>query len=381
MLIVADPNIQFVEEAFSSLGRIRLIPGRECTAQSVEDADILLVRSVTQVDRRLLEHSRVRFVGSATSGFDHIDRAYLDEANIGFAYAPGSNAESVAEYVVSALCVLCRRRGWMLADLSAGVVGCGRVGSAVIDKLELLGITCLKNDPPLAQATGSAGYHALAEIIDADIITLHVPLVHHGPHRTLGLIGETLLAQMKPGAVLINAARGGVVDEQALLRRLQSGGGLHAVIDCWADEPDIDARLLRHCALGTPHIAGYSFEGKVEATAMLYAAACRFLRCPPRWSPVSAGPAAGELERDIALKTARLQPALCAAVARSYDIERDSSWLIQALAGGAGVGKAFDEIRKNYPVRREFSHYRVGLPPSAGYGQTLAALGFQLGST
>jgi erythronate-4-phosphate dehydrogenase len=370
MLIVADPNIAAVEEAFSGLGEVRLVPGRDWNRDRVRDAELLLVRSVTRIDAALLEGSRARFVGTATSGLDHIDRDHLERRGIGFAAAPGSNATAVAEYVLSAVLVLAEARGLMLGEATAGVIGCGRIGSRVVGLFSALGIRCLVHDPPLADLTGDPRYRPLQEILAADIVTLHVPLTAAGPYPTRGLIGTEALSRMKPEVILINAARGGIVDEAALKRRLTRHEHTAAVIDCWEGEPYIDPVLAGRCALSTPHIAGYGLDAKLRATHMLYTAACAFFETPTRWSP------SADNRQELAVISRDEPEPLRRAVLSAYDVRDDDRALRSCLSlERAARGRAFDALRAEYRDRREFSAHAVSAPPGAQ--AALARLGFR----
>jgi erythronate-4-phosphate dehydrogenase len=355
MKIIADENIPGVEQAFSTLGDVTLLPGRELRAADVRDADILLVRSVTRVGPRLLEGSRVRFVGSATIGFDHVDRGYLQARGIGFATAPGSNATSAAEYVVSALLALAARDGFPLQKRSVGIVGCGNVGSRVQRMLAALGCDCRVNDPPLLARGGHAEYVELDSLLDADILTLHVPLTHAGDHPTWHLIDASFLARLKPGAILINTARGAVIDNPALERLLGTRTDVSVVLDVWEGEPAISIPLLQKVALGTAHIAGYSQDGKLRGTGMIYRAACEYFGLAADW------PAERQLPEPAPLKLT-LHPgedplAVVGKVVHScYDVRRDDALLRGLLDIEPGQRPAyFDRLRKEYPVRREFS--------------------------
>ncbi|MGH8589707.1 MAG: 4-phosphoerythronate dehydrogenase [Gammaproteobacteria bacterium] len=372
MHIVADPNIAAVAEAFSDLGDVQLVPGREWTPSLVRHADVLLVRSVTRVDAGLLEDSRVRFVGTATSGVDHIDRDNLARRGIAFAAAPGSNAQAVAEYVSSAVLVLAEARGLLLAGTTAGVIGGGRVGSRVVRLLSALGIRCLVNDPPLADTTGDARYRPLDEVLAADIVTLHVPLASQGPYPTQGLIGREALSRMKSDVILINTARGGIVGESTLKQRLARHDHMATAIDCWEGEPHIDPELATRSTLSTPHIAGYSADAKLRATSMLHAAACEFFAIPGHWSPSS------PMGREITLVSQSPEEAQREAVLLAYDIREDDRALRACLSGVRGtLGRSFDTLRANYRERREFSAHEIRTNRgSAALHTALADLGF-----
>ena len=368
MNIVADQNINQVGQAFHGWGNVRRVAGRELRAADVGDADLLLVRSVTRVDAALLKSSRVRFIGSATSGIDHVDIPYLQKRGIAFAHAPGSNAISVAEYVLAAVCRWAGQKGRMLPALRAGVIGCGQVGGRVISFLEAMGISCRRNDPPLREATGDPRYLDLDAVLDADIVTLHVPLTRTGTHPTRRLLGADVLPRLRSDVLLINAARGGVIDEPALLSMLARHPGMEVVIDCWEREPDIDVALLERALIATPHIAGYSHDGKLRATHQVYEAACRHFDHTPAWQPKMTPPAkltAGATVSETVLNC--------------YDPEHDSAALKQMLKLPATERAAyFDRLRRDYPARREFAAHRFTPPcPPAAIAPTLRSLGFQ----
>jgi erythronate-4-phosphate dehydrogenase len=350
MKIIADENIPAVREAFSALGEVRTVNGRNLSADDVSDADILLVRSVTRVDEALLAGSRVRFVASATAGVNHIDLDYLQSAGIQFAHAPGSNAISAAEYVIAAICYWALEKDVCLPGLSIGIVGYGNVGKRVAQRCERLGMRCVINDPPLAEQ-GVKGLRSLEEALACDIVTLHVPLVTSGPYPTLKLINAGRIAAMRPGTLFINAARGEVVEEMSLLDRVKGSGDLTAVLDVWENEPDIDPVMLENTLLGTAHIAGYSADGKIRGTEMIYQACCEFLAVQPVWS--SADVTFEKPRITVSLST---DPEVRQQVLDAYDIETDSARLKAILAvPDAEIGQYFDYLRKHYPVRREFT--------------------------
>lgn len=379
MRIAADPNIALAAEIFSTLGEISLIPGQSWTAAAVRDADTLLVRSVTRVDARLLEGSRVKFVGTATSGVDHIDTEYLQQKGIGFASAPGSNANAVAEYVLSALLVLAHEQGWSLDKMTVGIVGYGHVGSRVSELLKTLGMQCMLNDPPLKDLTAEARFLELEEAISADIVTLHVPLTTEGRHPTVRLLDEGKLLRLKSGAVLINTARGGVIDEPALIKRLDQRPAITAVVDCWAHESAINTGLLSRVSLGTPHIAGYSFDGKVKATERLYRAVCRYFGLHPKQPRQIASPPIKIVELGFA-DDDNAADSLRRAVLACYDIRRDAKALKQLLSLPEEKRPGyFDGLRRYYPLRREFNQTQVIIPAHRPkLATTLRALGFQV---
>lgn len=369
MRIVADENIPCVDDAFGSWGEIRKMPGSAITPASVRGADLLLVRSVTQVNAALLEGSHVRHVASATSGTDHVDRRYLESADIAFFDAPGSNADAVAQYVLTALSAIGGRLPAPLTTLSIGIVGAGEVGSRLSALCEALGMRVVLNDPPRAKATGDPRYRPLEEVFECDVVTLHVPLVDAGAHPTRSLVEEKFLAAMRPDAALINAARGGVVDESALKQALSRAEIAACVLDVWRNEPGIDAELLHMAQLGTPHIAGYSVEGKLRGTQMIHDRLASALGRESTWDFRNHLPAPPPPIRvSSPLRPGELFEAV-------YDIRADDVALRNAVVNENASG--FDRLRRTYPARREFSAFRLapeGL--SEGDRAWLTALGF-----
>ncbi len=291
MRIILDKNTPFAAPAFKGLGDVVLLETPAITCAAIRDADILVVRSETKVNRELLEGSRVRFVGTVTIGTDHIDIPFLESRGIGFASAPGSNANSVKEYLLAALLELSRRRGFSLRGKTLGVVGVGHIGSKIAAMAADLGLVVLQNDPPLARQSRQPRFVPLDDLMNADILTLHVPLTRSGEDATFHLFNSRRIAAMKSGAILINSSRGPVVETGALRDALRSGHLSAAVLDVWEGEPAIDAELLEIVTLGTPHIAGYSLDGKVNAVRMIREAVARFLSDGSAWNPEGEMPA------------------------------------------------------------------------------------------
>lgn len=389
MKIVCATNMPFAAEAFASLGDVTVKDGRSLKRADVQDADILAVRSTTKVNRELLEGSRVRFVGTATIGTDHLDIPWLEQNGIHWCYAPGCNANSVAEYITAALLGLGRRHGLTLAGKTLGVIGVGNVGSRVAAKATALGMRVMLNDPPRerAQEAAAAGaglrFYSLSEVVaEADVLTLHVPLTREGPDATRHLAGAAFFRQLKRGAIFINSARGPVVQTEALLAALADGSVAHAVIDTWEGEPAYRHDLLPHVDLATPHIAGYSYDGRVNGTVMVYRAACAALGLAPRWSPPAAGESGSTPLTTVAVDAAgRADEAVLDAVVRGvYDIEADDRCMrATALDDAVARAAAFDQLRKHYPERHEFAHTRVALSGATdNLRRQVAALGFNL---
>jgi erythronate-4-phosphate dehydrogenase len=379
MKIVADANIPFVEEAFRGVGAVTPVSGRLLTPDQVRDADILLVRSVTRVNQDLLSNSKVKFVGTATIGTDHIDLDYLRQNQIGFASAPGSNAISAAEYVISAILVLSRQYQFKLAGKTVGIVGCGNVGTNLLRRLESLGMHCMVYDPPRADQFNDRDYVDWNQVIKADIVTAHVPLTFSGPYPTYHMFDAVFFEQLKPDAIFINTARGRAVNENALLAVLQNRPDLRLVLDVWHSEPNINIELLDKTAIATSHIAGYSLDGKVRGTHMIYQAVCEYFNLAPTWVTPTL-PFADAFTAMQFNDSQSDEEVVCQCVANAYDVFKDDSALrkIKEL-DPEQRGKYFDRLRKHYPVRREFSNYEVIVSQDRHQlVRTLSGLGFKV---
>ncbi len=351
MNIVADENIPLVRDCFDKIGNLKTLAGRSICRADLIETDLLLVRSVTKVDQELLDGTPVRFVASATAGFDHIDINYLEATGVAFSRAPGSNALSAAEYVIAAICYWSIQNSRPLNSLSLGIIGCGQVGSRVAGLAKKLGLNCVLNDPPL-QDLGMQGFTSIDEALSCDIVTLHTPLELNGPYPTGDLLDPQKITNLNPGTLLINAARGEVLHEQALLHRLQDHNDLDVVIDVWRNEPNINKDLLRYTLIGTPHIAGYSYDGKIRGTQMIYEACCRFLNLEPDQEIFT--------EKNPQQQSLRAKHQASAdirdAVLNAYPISEDDARLKCLLSNKSSDNAIyFDNLRKNYPVRREYS--------------------------
>jgi erythronate-4-phosphate dehydrogenase len=380
MRIVADANIPFVRECFSSVGDVEVLSGRDIRPAVLTDAEALLVRSITPVNRELLAGSAVRFVGTATIGFDHVDRAWLEQHQIGFASAPGSNANSAAEYVLAALLEIGRRHRLPLAGKSIGVIGVGNVGRRVAAKCEALGMRVLRNDPPLQRQTGDPQYVPLDALYGCDFITIHTPLTREGIDQTYHLADAGFFSALKPGAVFLNAARGAIVDSPALKAAIRSARLRAVALDVWEGEPDIDTELLEMVDLGSPHIAGYSFDGKVAGMIMIYRSFCEHFGLAPHFDVGDFLPAPDVPRLEIATADLDDEELLCRTVQQVYDIRRDDGDLRQiARQPTEARGRFFDSLRKNYPMRREFHNTTVSLDqPRASLARKLLGIGFQV---
>ena len=352
MNITADENIPFVKEAFSTLGTVRTVNGRTLNAADLKQTDILLVRSVTQVNQALLESTSVKYVASATAGFNHIDLDYLHSQAIGFSRAPGSNAISAAEYVLAGIAYWAKKENKTLSGLSIGIVGCGNVGSRVKRLCDAIGMHCVINDPPLEQQHNTDYiFSSLNEALACDIVTLHTPLSRDGDFPTYQLMNSKRINKIKKGGLFINAARGEVVEEPALLDRMQKQNDLTLILDVWENEPRIATEMLKKTLIGTPHIAGYSIDGKIRGTEMIYQSVCKFLDVAPGWfaSDVSLDGVKPSIELNA--EQNQLDEIL-----EAYDIEADSKQLKKILSDQSLTNDVyFDSLRKNYPPRREYS--------------------------
>lgn len=365
MRIVADENIPLLDEFFAGFGEIRRLPGRSIDATAVADADLLLVRSVTQVNRALLDGSPVKFVGTCTIGTDHLDLDYFQQVGITWASAPGCNARGVVDYVLGSLLVLAEQQGVELATRTYGVVGAGQVGSRLLKVLRGLGWRVLVCDPPRQEVEGG-DFVSLQQVLDeCDVISLHTPLERLGDHPTSHLFDAARLAALKPGSWLINASRGAVVDNQALRELLVQRSDLQVVLDVWDGEPQADVELAALCRIATPHIAGYSLDGKLRGTAQIYQALCQYLGVVPSVELQQLMPAAwlSELTIDASADPAWALASICRAV---YDPRRDDADFRRSLQGDAATRRAaFDGLRKHYPMRREVDGIKVSVKGDA----------------
>ena len=376
MRILADENIPMLE-AFEQHGQVRRVAGRSLDRAVLGDAEVLLVRSVTQVDQALLAGSQVKFVGTCTIGTDHLDLDYFAQQGIAWASAPGCNARGVVDYVLGALFALAERDGVELAQRCYGVVGAGQVGERLVQVLRGLGWQVLVCDPPRQQLEGG-DYVALSTLLErCDVISLHTPLTAHGDDPTQHLIGAEQLAMLSTGSWLINASRGAVVDNQALKVFLQQRPDVRAVLDVWEGEPQVDVELAKLCDLATAHIAGYSLDGKIRGTAQIYQAFCQHFAIAAQTAIEFPEQTLLAVQLAGNAPVAETMATLCRAV---YDPRSDDAAFRLSLSGDAAARRAaFDQLRKNYPVRREIPDLQVQVSqPQDGLREMIAALGIAL---
>ena len=378
MIIAVDEAIPYWDQAFARCGEVRPFPGRRLRSADVREADALIVRSVTKVDRSLLDGSSVQFVGSATIGMDHVDEEYLGSRGIQYTNAAGCNANAVSEYVVAALMAAAGRKGWTLHGKSIAIIGVGNVGSRVETKALALGMNVLLCDPPLRDSTGDPRYlSSLEDVLGADILTFHVPLATGGPYSTYHMVDRKLLQRLSSRQFLINSSRGPVFAGSDLRDSLKSGKIEGAVLDVWEGEPEIDLSLFDLLELGTPHIAGYSIDGKIRATEMMYEALCRHFQQPPLWDTHSLYPRVARIKPESGLLN---DDAVRSVVFKAYDIFRDDSSRRALRSLPQDEFRAgFDQLRNKYPFRPEFRHFIVELSNESGRtAETIRALGFQV---
>ena len=361
MKIICAETVLLGHVAFSNAGKTVTIPDREITRNDLLDADALIVRSKTKINRELLHGTPIQFVGTATAGTDHIDAAYLEQRGIYWTASPGCNANSVSEYLMAALLTLGRRHGFDLAGKTIGVIGCGNVGSRVVTKCESLGMNVLRNDPPLAAISTDPDFLPLETVLaESDIVTLHVPLVQEGPWPTDRMADYRFFEQLKPGALFINAARGSVCDYDALLDAKEGGAVSRTIIDVWNPEPAFRIDVLKTANLASPHIAGHSYEGKLNGTIACYNELCNFFEISKEWNVAASLPEAEIPTLEINCTERDDEDVLHEIIKRIYDIETDDR-LIREAAVPDEIDRArnFDALRKAYRIRREFKNTTV----------------------
>jgi erythronate-4-phosphate dehydrogenase len=366
--ILADAHIPFLKGVVERYGEVEYLPGNQFTPDAVKNKDALIVRTVTRFNEEMLAGSQVKLICSATIGFDHIDTAYCDAQGIAWRTAPGCNAASVEQYVTASLLYLAREHRFRLNEKTIGIVGVGNVGSKVAAACQKLGMRVLLNDPPREEIEGAAAFTPIETIQqEADIITFHTPLTRNGKHKTYHLAGDEFLNATTRQPFIINAARGGVVDNRALVCALRTKTVSGAVIDCWENEPNIDPELLKLVDIATPHIAGYSADGKWNATRMSLEQLSDYFQLDlvPRYQEIPT-PA----EPSIFLDGIEPSHQLEKAVWHTYDPASETEALKAAP-------NEFYHFRSHYPLRREYPAYRV-LGCDESFAPLLTELGFQV---
>jgi len=373
MKIVIDDKIPYIKGALEPYAEVVYLPGNKTTREVVKDADAIITRTRTICNENLLKGSSVKFIATATIGYDHIDTEYCMKTGIKWTNAPGCNAESVNQYISSALFSWSMRKRTDLSGLTIGVVGVGQVGTRVAKTCEILGMKVLLNDPPRERIEVSEHFVSLETIQkEADIVTFHVPLNMDGPDATFHMVNEGFLQNLEKNPLLINSCRGEVFDTEATIDAIEANDISGVIIDCWENEPELDLELLNLAEFGTPHIAGYSKDGKANGTKMSVQAVSRFFNLGiDNWQPQKV-----ELPEntiiDIDGNQRREYSILAEAVLSTYDIESDDEALREAP-------HLFEKLRGDYPVRREFEAFEINAKNvELGTLEKLRSLGFKI---
>jgi erythronate-4-phosphate dehydrogenase len=373
MKFIIDDKIPYIQGALEPFGEVLYLPGPKTTPEIAKDADAIITRTRTICNEQLLAGSAVKIIATATIGFDHIDTAYCEKAGIRWTNAPGCNSKSVEQYIASALFVLAERKGFVLKGKTIGVVGVGQVGSKVARVCELLGMRVLLNDPPRGREEGPARFCSLEDIMqEADFITLHVPLNMQGEDATYHLADRQFFESLRRKPFLFNSCRGEVLESKAVKEAVKNQQISGLVIDCWENEPDIDLELLQMVDLATPHIAGYSKDGKANGTTMSIQAISRFFNLGiDDWKAQNVeSPEHVGIDLDGSALTE--EALLSKAVLATYDIRTDDADL-------RNNPEWFEKLRGDYPVRREYPTYTIRCKEvEQGIQKKLEALGFKI---
>ena len=338
MKLMVDDAVWGFNKIFSEFGEVVTLPGRDISRESLLDCDMLIVRSRTQVNQELLEGTKISFVGSTVAGLDHIDESYLYKNNIAFSSAQGCNANAVAEYVISALANLAHDYCFNLTEKSLGIIGVGNVGRRLNFKARQLGMTTLLNDPPREEKERADGYVSLENALSADIVTFHTPLTNNGPYRTHNLLGSQNFNLITEDTILINAARGGIIDE-AIWETINTKAN---IIDCWENEPSINRTLQKSAYWSTPHIAGHSIDAKFMGSFMIYKELCEFTQKPMN----------SEVETLINRESMVIEEKTLHATLNSIYSFKDDDEVISDIS-------KFEDYRRNYPERFEWHHFKT----------------------
>lgn len=371
--ITADERIPFLKGVLEPFANVSYLPGNQINRNHLMESDALLIRTRTRCDSELLKGTPVKFIGTATIGFDHVDTNYCEKNNIKWVNAPGCNSTSVTQYITAALLRIASEADFHLKAKKIGIVGVGNVGSKVQNLANLLGMKVLLNDPPRARNEKKKSFIDLEDLLtESDIVTIHVPLNMSGQDRTFHLFDKETFTKFKKGAWIINSARGEVIETEVLKDALDREIITGAVIDVWEKEPEIDLQLMHMAFLATPHIAGYSSDGKANGTAMIVRELSKSFNFPlSNWYPVEI-PASHEPVITIDCNGKSTEEILRKAVFHTYNIVEDDIRLRFDPA-------RFEKMREIYPVRREFSHFTVSLRNSTEeIRKLLKNLGFKV---
>lgn len=345
--IIIDEDIPYIRGVLEDYAMTYYLPGKAISQDLVKDADGLIIRTRTSCNKELLAGTSVRFIGSATTGKDHVDEAFCNKSGIRFIHAPGCNAGSVKQYVAAALSLIMKKKACSPEQLTLGIIGAGQIGSRVFKLASILGFRVLINDPPRERREGSSGFSSLPRVLqESDIVTVHVPLSLHGEDATFYMINDDFLRKMKSDSYLINTSRGPVADTGALKRHAER---INYVLDVWENEPDIDTGLLKNAFLVTPHIAGYSVDGKANASGTVIREAAKYFGFPlGSWEPDIPQPVHEKIEANCSDEKCNVYDAIL----QTYDIRKDDKKL-------RDNPESFERLRNGYPKRWEFEHYQV----------------------
>ncbi|HDJ34289.1 MAG TPA: 4-phosphoerythronate dehydrogenase [Bacteroidetes bacterium] len=369
--ITADEQIPFLRSVLEPYARVEYLPGNLIRKDHLKNTDALIIRTRTRCNPSLLEGTRIRFIATATIGYDHIDTGYCSRKGIAWANAPGCNASSVMQYMASVLAFLHLQKHISFSEQVLGIIGVGHVGKKVHQLASLMGIPVLLYDPPRARAEGRQGFSTLDEIFErATLLSFHVPLNRKDPDKTYHMGNAEFFKRMQQPFILINTARGEVLETRGVLEAMESGKIKAAVLDVWENEPHVDSTLLKNALIATSHIAGYSTEGKANGTAMSVRSLARHFGLPlENWYP---HPLPEPGNRDIFPEGKHETEILCSALLKAYPVQQDS----QKLKNNPG---SFEQLRDHYPVRREYGAYRIHIQHHhTGFRKKLSTLGFEI---
>lgn len=368
--IVIDKDIPNLKGVFEKYCDVTYLKGQMIDRKAVKNADALIIRTRTKASRELLENSSIKFIATATAGFDHIDTEFCKSEGIRWAHAPGCNSFSVMQYLAAALAHLSEKHNFKFGEKTLGIIGVGHVGAKVAKMARILGFRVLLNDPPRTRKEGMKEFVALETILkESDLVSLHVPLNLIGQDKTLGLCNEDFISGLKKGAIVINTSRGEVVMEKALIKAIKSGHIGGAVLDVWEGEPDINPDMVRLVDIATPHIAGYSADGKALGSSMVVQALSRYFKLGlDKWQAKNL---IGTDNMEIGFDENQSRNPLGHAIFSTYPIMKDHEPFVKDIS-------KFEYLRNNYPVRREFPAYTIN--PSMLARETISklyALGFR----
>ena len=373
MKIVADDKIPFLKGALEPFAEVVYLPGKQISKDDLKEADALLIRTRTKCTESLLEGTKISFIGTATIGFDHIDTQYCESQKIIWTNAPGCNSSSVQQYITAALLKIASADNFNLKDKTLGIIGVGNVGSKVEKLARAIGMNVLLNDPPRERVEGSENFRSLETVLsESDIITVHVPLNLLGEDLTYHLFNEDSFGKIKRGAWFINSSRGEVTDTCSLKQSIEKGIIKGTIIDVWENEPEIDRDLMQMAIIATPHIAGYSTDGKANGTAMVVNSLGKHFRLPfDNWYPGTV-PSPASPCISIYCKGKSEEEILREAVNHTYNIDEDNLKLRNSPSD-------FEKLRGEYPLRREFTSYMVDLKGGTQeVRQILLSIGFRI---